>query len=338
MSATNTAPCYEDLETKGYLVIKAFFSPDDIQALLSDFHQMRMAANTNIKVVVVGDAAAARVKERSIDVVSEVARHTGIQVHTDAVHLGCYFASEMVSLKLHQDHESHYAVQNLYDYLNFFVPIQKPDKAKGNLRVIPWDRLKARSPELFHKLVRRGGTAYETLAGKTLVVADGGLVAELPYDIEELCVTPELEAGDLLLLRGDVVHGTQDTATKRIALSMRFVNRDTLVLRKQLLAGGPRKTVMMQSNWSYFGRLVRAFQKSGLDAMPWRQLQEALTCDAAEQPPARSRRLSIRATLLVQRLTTGAVFPSLARQLGFYRAQRHARLLARRSGVQPIEL
>jgi hypothetical protein len=60
----------------------------------------------------------------------------------------------------------------------------------------------------------------------------------LSCDFDEIGDTPQLEAGDLLLLRGDVFHKTQDTDTDRIAISFRMVNSKTIVRRSSLVSFG----------------------------------------------------------------------------------------------------
>ena len=325
----SSSPRFEDLEDKGFLTIPSFLSVDDIQFLLNDFGGHGPAENTNIRVVPVQDEAIAHLRDKIQGVISHVTGSTSIHVDVDALHLGYYFASELVSLKLHQDHESFYAVQNLSDYLNFFIPIQKPVREKGNLRIIPWDSLKARCPKVYEKLIQRGGTSYEVVADRTLIIGDEGMIAELPFDIDTISVTPELGAGDLLLMRGNVIHGTQDVDTKRIALSVRFTNPDTQVSRRRLLSGGSRKTVMMQSNWSYFGPIVRAFQVTGSKSMSWRQLANVIKNEGVAGCGTDSRRVVVRAKLLMQRLATGAVFPSVGRRFGFLRARMYASRLER---------
>ena len=58
-------------------------------------------------------------------------------------------------------------------------------------------------------------------------------------EFDRLAQTLELDPGDLLLLRGDMIHRTQDTETDRVSLSFRAGNAETAVHRARLADGGP---------------------------------------------------------------------------------------------------
>ena len=67
--------------------------------------------------------------------------------------------------------------------------------------------------------MRSGAGFFHDVAGGTLAVnEDRGAARFANVRMEELAVTPHLAAGDLLLMRGDIVHRTQDTDTARVAL------------------------------------------------------------------------------------------------------------------------
>lgn len=103
------------------------------------------------------------------------------------------FDSEQVAFGFHQDHESYYELQNHYDYLNLFIPIQKRKRDKGNLVVIPWDGLKERCPEESAKFIGAGGASFASVWQKTFVTDDHGIVSVLRFDIGNIGWTPELD-------------------------------------------------------------------------------------------------------------------------------------------------
>ena len=63
-------------------------------------------------------------------------------------------------------------VQNHYDYLNFYIPIVKPDIEKSNLCLIPFDVLERESPKAYEFLVRGGATHFHPLGERCLAVSD----------------------------------------------------------------------------------------------------------------------------------------------------------------------
>ena len=147
----------------------------------------------------------------------------------------------------HQDRESYYTCQNHHDYLNFYIPIIKPDNNRSNLSLIPFDRLRARSPDFCKRVLGKGASKFDICGQKTILVdeSQGEANCVLDYPLDELAETPPLGAGDLLLLRGDVIDRTQDADTLRVALSVRFANSRQEVSKSNLVRGGTKKFEMM---------------------------------------------------------------------------------------------
>ncbi len=314
---------FEDLENKGFLTIPSFLSADEIEYLLATFKSQGTAENANYSLVEVPASVIEKLKDKLSAVIAKVGQNTQIKVDFSAIHIGLFFESEKINFGWHQDHESFYALQNHYDYLNFFVPIQKPSKEKGNLQVVPWNVLETRYPEAYKRLVRSGGNNTLVIDGKTIFTEDQGVTAELPVDISEICVTPELEAGDLLVIRGDMIHQTQDVETARIAFSVRFTNPETSISRRELVTGGPRKTYMMINNWHDFGPMIKAFQVAGKKTMSWRQLQEEAKKIQPIENGLRTRGKVIHLYLWLQRIVAGGVVESIKRWYGTKRAKEH---------------
>lgn len=302
---------FEDLDKKGFLVIPSFLSSDEVECLLEDFNSQGAVDNANYSLVEVRDSIIQMLKPKLTSALEQVDQNTQVKVDMAAVHMGLYFESDKINFGWHQDHESYYALQNHYDYLNFFIPIQKPEKAKGNLQVVPWDRFEDLYPEAYSKLIRSGANNTSRVNGKTIFTEDQGLTTELPIDVGEIAFTPELGAGDLLLFRGDIVHQTQDADTDRIAFSIRFTNPDTVVSRKELVTGGPRKTYMMINNWSYFGPLIKAFALTGQKTMTWTQLQEEIKKIELPKTGFKTKGKIIHLYLWLQRLATRSVLQSI---------------------------
>ena len=117
---------------------------------------------------------------------------------------------------------------------------------------------------------------------------DLGTIRVVPGGLDALAHTPELAAGDLLLLRGDVAHRTQDTSTARIALSVRATNGAAVVRRSRLASGGVRKALMMARNPQPYSMAFQAFDAAGTDELSVRELAARLAT-MVPPPPARRR-------------------------------------------------
>jgi hypothetical protein len=192
---------------------------------------------------------------------------------------GSYFATGRgIEFDWHQDHESFFSTQNHYDYLNFYIPIVKPRKDKSNLCIIPFDVLEKESPRTFRKLARGGAAHFQPMGDRTLVFLDDTASVHLMHkELERLAQAPELDPGDLLLLRGDVIHRTQDTETERVSLSFRAGNAETLVHRSRLADGGLHKAWAMMNDADTYERMFRAFDAAKKQALPFAELQQAMS-------------------------------------------------------------
>lgn len=280
---------WKDLDAKGYAVVPAFLTAPEIERFRADYDAVDRAAKTRdpgpdeatraedgidvpYKVRHVTPAARAAIEDKLNAVAKIVAQETTVRVdsHAGGVFGNIYFTTNGDrGLSWHQDSVSYYAYQNHHDYLNFYIPIAKPVREKSNLSVIPFDALEARSPEMCRKLRGKGATRFVAKRGTTVIHDNdrGGTHGTLPYLLDEIAVTPELGAGDLLVLRGDMIHRTQDTTTRRIAMSLRMMNARTKVQRAALVRGGLVKTIVMVQLRNDFRRLFDCFDAAGRDAL-----------------------------------------------------------------------
>jgi hypothetical protein len=281
--------CFEELDSKGYVLVPSFLTPSEIIACRDDYYAADRVAKSRQdypdESTRAEDAIDTPYKVRHVSadvcdalggkvgcVARAVERDTTLRVNllTSGVFGSTYFATDGdVGLGWHQDSVSYYAYQNHHDYLNFYIPIVKPARDKSNLCVVPFDALGARSPELCRKLTGGGASRFVKDAGKTIIHdnARGGRHGVLPYELDEIAATPALGAGDLLLLRGDVIHRTEDTDTERVALSLRMVHAQGKVRRSELLRGGPFKTILMTHLRSEFSLLFGCFAAAGEDEL-----------------------------------------------------------------------
>jgi hypothetical protein len=250
------------LEDTGFAVIRGFLSADDIAALAASYATSAYLDNANYKLKQVGLDVLRRLLPKLDRVAAGVRAQTSVDV--DLFNGATYFANEETKLAWHQEFEPYYLCQNLFDYLNFYVPFYKEDPTRSNLCVVPFDALRARDASAYARLVRGGARTFTPDGGRTVVTdSTTGERFTLGVDVEQLAVAPALDAGDLLLVRGDVVHRTQDQATKRVAISLRMTRGAGEVTRARLAEGGLHKLRVMLKSRRTFECAFEHFAEAG---------------------------------------------------------------------------
>jgi len=285
---------FKDLETRGFVLIPSFLPPAELQVCREDFASQPVNAdNRNLKLSGASGKAHQIVRERVQEVLALVTQ--GTSLHVDLPLGAVYFATARFAWPgfkpfWHQDHESFFETQNHYDYLNFYIPINKPRRDKSNLCIIPFDVLEKESPGTFRTLVRGGAARFFPSRDRTLVYLDDtGLEHVMHKDLEQLAHAPELDAGDLLLLRGDMIHRTQDIETERVSLSFRAASSGTQVRRSRLADGGLVKALMMMNNERTYRRMFEAFDTAGKNGVPFAELQHTIANLPDSAPLGRKR-------------------------------------------------
>jgi hypothetical protein len=265
------------LETRGFVLIPSFLSEGELELCRSDYARRPVnASNRNYNLSPVEGDAHEMVLGRVQEVLALVRAGTNLCVNHPMG--GSYFATGRgVEFAWHQDHESCFLIQNHYDYLNFYIPIQKPRRDRSNLCIVPFDVLEKESPQSFRQLARGGAAHFWRMGARTMAFLDDtGTVHVIDNELDRLALAPELDPGDLLLLRGDIIHRTQDTETDRVSLSFRVANAETLVHRSRLADGGPVKALMMMNDAATYERMFRAVDTTNKTAVPFAELQDTM--------------------------------------------------------------
>jgi len=177
---------WADLRTKGFVHAKAFLSDSELSRVSDDYRAQAVKARTNGNY----DAPlASPLLTRSLDAkVAAVcdALRTATGLRADLTVAGIYFSTEKgVNFAWHQDHESYFIYQQHSHYLNFYMPIVKPDPECTNLCLVPFDALEQRlSRADYQRLVGSGAARFLPDGGRTLVSDDEhGEQYELPLNI-----------------------------------------------------------------------------------------------------------------------------------------------------------
>jgi len=142
-------------------------------------------------------------------------------------------------LNWHIDHYSYYLNKDHTNWLICYIPIFKPSKELANLAIVPTDVVKQHDPYLYQQIAGRGAMRFRCAEPDTLEwfklrfpnqsikVGDWFAIDDyndaspgfkLNFDLEAHKVVPQLEVGDLLIMRADVIHRTHDAGTDRISV------------------------------------------------------------------------------------------------------------------------
>jgi hypothetical protein len=245
---------WTDLDTRGFVVVRGFLTAADCAVLRTDFEQGAPPTAYPHGFKLLGRGALAHANPLIEAKLAEIRAATSLAVDTvNFLTLSHYITTSLVERTsyFHQDFDLDYKLtRDHINYLNFWVPVAKPDPAKSNVVVIPFDTLRAKSQTAFDALVGSGGHRMISAAGTTEVFGNyGGLVDRektpelvLDFDIDEISETPLLALGDLLIMRGDLIHRTQDASTARIAASMRATGSNKAIVRDRVDVPDPAST------------------------------------------------------------------------------------------------
>ena len=326
---------FKDLESRGFVLVRGFLSEAEVQVCREDFASQSVnTENRNYNLSSASGGAHDAVRSRVEEVLAQVRARTDLVVDLP-LHASYFATARGVKFLWHQDHESFFAIQNHYDYLNFYIPIVKPRKDLSNLSIIPFDALAREDPRTFARVVRGGATRFRRMGERTMVLLDEpGTTLWMDGDLDRIAHTPELEPGDLLLIRGDVIHQTQDTETDRVSLSFRATRAETPVHRQRLADGGLPKAWMMMNDDRTYARMFAAFDALGREVASYAELQAAI--DALPPSEAMGRKRFFR--YLLRRKWRDGVFTSIFRNTaGSWLTMLRAKLRSPRPRAVPAE-
>ena len=263
-----------DLDSKGFIHIPNFLSLDEINLLKLDYENRSNNDNDNYPVKDIGPEAFAHMRKKFSWLPDEIEKKTNI--HVDTLLSGAYFATELgLYFSWHQDYESYYLNQDRLNYLNLYLTIRKPNVEKTNLKIIPFDILKKNAPA-FAEQRWGGGASILKKFEKTWFARtnDKGGFFSLTFDPEKIAVTPQFREGDLLIMRGDLIHRTEDSETNRVALSLRMISSKSRLSLKKLSRFDFTKLSLMYNNPVPYFHLFEMFEYSGKKEVSYGEYQK----------------------------------------------------------------
>ncbi len=281
-----TAEVGDAVRTRGFAIVPGFLDAAEVARLVDDHAQARASEVDHVSTGVLA---------QYVDKVGAISTQASAM---DLVRNGLYFDTRRESWPWHTDAVAYY----LYpEFLLCWITLAKPDRRRSGIQLIAFDDVTAANPELAAWLRGRGATRT-FVRGDTRVFHDSARREMFPLRdvglLDRIATTPEVGPGDLVIMRNDVLHRTQDVETERLAVSFRVVDGASIVRRAQLLDMGSAKFGRMARNRNVFARRLAAFQLAGRDEMTGVEY-EAL-CRTIE-----ARELAMQQALGVARLREG---------------------------------
>ena len=238
---------YKLLETQGYVVIPGFLNNKELEFFRKDYVNSKPNTYTADLTLFDVSNSGIRVLDKKINLVlTAICSQTNLDVDL-MIPQARYFDNqqyynETTRPGFHTDHQIFYFLQQFYNYLNFWIPITKPDPNKSGLTIIPFDKLAKLVPEYMDMIINKGASRYFPDGNYTKFINDDtGEETILPGNIETIAVSPVLAEGDVVLMRGDLIHMGQDTDTDRVAVSLRCTQSSAPIDKNKLFVGGPSK-------------------------------------------------------------------------------------------------
>lgn len=249
------------LETDGYLVLKNFLTFEEVSLLKNDYQLQPLVNNNNYPLKISSSEATNEIKKKVKNILDDISNSTSLKVDK-ILNNSIYTDTSLKKYPWHQDHESFYIFQQHKNYLNFFITFIKPNKSESGLNIIPFDKLKEKSQFYFDKICGSGATTFIIKENITQVSNnETGEKYTLPFRLDEIKISPELEETDLLIIRGDVIHQTQQGLSTRVAISIRCTNSSSLISKEKLYQGCRIKSKYLENNPAPYEKLNNIFEK-----------------------------------------------------------------------------
>lgn len=244
---------YQALNHSGYVVVPNFLTSQEVSTLREDYNTTT-ASFGHYGIKIVSKHIIDRLYSKLISTLSDIRSSSLVKADT-LIYPQLYINNQRTFFDWHQEHESWYLEQDSINHLNFYIPIKKDSPDRSGISVIPNNVFQ----DYYSIMTNKG--ARRLIPGDSTVVIDDDLgdTFNLPFNINDYAVTPSILPGDLLLMRGDLVHKTQDSETERHAISIRCTFGNTLVSRSRLFSGCDTKLQYLDNNQKIYSRINSIF-------------------------------------------------------------------------------
>ena len=246
------------LETQGFEIIPNLLNDELIEFLINNIQYQTFESDSQYHIKCASPLVLDKITPIISSAVSQVTENTNIFVDLIIPELMLIDNQTSPFEQYHQDFKFFYILQQNRNKLNFWIPLIKNNRTKSGLGVIPMDKLISMVPEYKDSIVNNGATRYMVNGATTEVNNfNKGTNYQLPINLDDIVVNPELSPGDALVLRGDTIHKTQDTDTHRLAISIR-VTQGSAKINKNVFFG---TNTVMQKHIDSMPHTIKIMQK-----------------------------------------------------------------------------
>jgi len=261
-----------DIQERGFFIQKKFLNTNEINLLHNHYLSSDLSDNKNYPVRTLD---LAKIPIDVLDRINKLKCDCFPKINSDITN-AVFFSittsdlQNSINSDFHQDHESYYFQADHLHYLNFYMIIKKDDVDNSNLDIIPMDNL-AKVDKRFSELVIGSGASL--ISNQCYYLQSINLSYKFKFDISSIIETPKLDVGDLLILRGDLIHRTQNQLGNRIALSVRTGRSDIIVSKNRYYPTSLNHLHFIKNNIKPYAKWAFLFKMANLDFMTLAELR-----------------------------------------------------------------
>lgn len=281
-------PDVTELMTKGFIKVKGFVSPAELEVLKKEYYnQLSIAQNTENYAGVSGNTNIIKSDVHNIlkDKVEALNRiiyeNTDIKIDWFIRSFCNMFDTQRIANPWHTDHEPYYIWQNSYNIIAYWVPIIKPHIDKSNLVFFPRNKM----PGDLDKRTKTIGAQYcHVLEGNKTSYweCESDIKETWDFNIEDYAELVEVEPGDVIVFRDDTIHRSQDLGKHsmgdpefRVAMAFRCIATNSVITKEQLLHASPMRQEKIDNPTTSISKMyttmLNAFNAKGVDKMTIRE-------------------------------------------------------------------
>jgi hypothetical protein len=260
------------IQEKGFFLYQNFADHNETGALLDLYQNAEQSDNKNYPIRTLELSKIPREIFTRINTLKEYC-FSGISSEiTNAVFFSIKTSDLQNSINsdFHQDHESFYFSGDHFHHLNFYLVVEKDDINHSNLDIVPMDKL-SKADKKFADLALGSGATI--ISDQHYYLQSKNLSYKFDFDINSVIETPKLDVGDLLILRGDVIHRTQDQQVNRVALSIRSGRTDLLVEKYRYYPTSLNHLYFIKNNVKPYAKWAFLFKIANKDFMTLAELR-----------------------------------------------------------------
>lgn len=255
---------FNDLNTLGFVLVKDVLNQEEINELQLEWENSHSRNNTRYKDGILVGLLGPKVKEKLSVLMEQISNETDIKLNRIRDRISFYLPYNR-EWGFHQDHEPYYIFQDQTKTINFWIPIRKPNPAQTGLSFMPTDLLLKLEPEFTQNhILGKGAKMFTELDDGTTEVKDNetGEIYILNRHLSDYEISPNVSVGDVLVVRGDNVHRTQDNKTDRLAVSIWAANDSTVLSQEKFFSGAEIKTRRFIIDNESFKDVLNAFSST----------------------------------------------------------------------------